>query len=175
MASSVTGNMVLSLAKGNTRMTNGNWLNAQAKSMIRRQAVRRPTKRLRGCPSQSSVQIAAGRTVEVRGVSVESLTPFRNMLVGGILEALDQPHRQAWAGRKAAIALGNLLTSAALLGIDACPMEGFMPAQYDEILNLEEQGLTAVAVCALGYRSENDVYAGLPKVRFPKERVLAHI
>ncbi|HEY5895226.1 MAG TPA: nitroreductase family protein, partial [Chthoniobacterales bacterium] len=47
--------------------------------------------------------------------------------------------------------MGNLLTSAALLGIDACPMEGFVPAQYDAILGLEAQGLTAVAVCTLGY------------------------
>ena len=124
---------------------------------------------------QTGVDAHIARTAEVRGVSVESLTPFRNMLVGGIVEALDQPRRQAWASRQAAIALGNLLTSAALLGIDACPMEGFVPAQYDAILKLEEQGLTAVAVCALGYRSEDDAYASLPKVRFPKERVLAHV
>jgi nitroreductase len=124
---------------------------------------------------ETGVDAHIARTAEVRGVSLESLTPFRNMLVGGIVEALDQPHRQAWASRQAAIALGSLLTSAALLGIDAWPMEGFVPAQYDAILKLEEQSLTAVVVCALGYRSEDDSYASLPKVRFPKERVLAHV
>lgn len=124
---------------------------------------------------ETDVDAHIARTAEVRGIPVESLTPFRHMLVGGIVEALDQPLRQAWAGRQTAIALGNLLTSAALLGIDACPMEGFVPAQYDAILGLEEESLTAVVVCALGYRSEDDAYANLPKVRFPKEKVLIHV
>ncbi len=108
-------------------------------------------------------------------MTVESLAPFRDMLVGGLVKAQDQPGRQAWAARQATIALGNLLTSAALLGIDACPMEGFVPAQYDAILGLEEKGLASVAICALGYRATTDAYAALRKVRFPKETVLFHV
>ncbi len=77
--------------------------------------------------------------------------------------------------RQVAIALGNLLTSAALLGIDACPMEGFVPEQYNSILGLAERGLSAVAICTLGYRSTSDAYAALLKVRFPKADVLIHI
>jgi len=50
------------------------------------------------------------------------------------VQAMDEKARDAWARNQAYIALGNLLTSAALLGIDACPMEGFDRAQYDEIL-----------------------------------------
>lgn len=123
----------------------------------------------------ADVDAHIARTAEVRGVSVESLAPFRGMLVGGIVDAMDPPARRAWAGRQAGIALGNLLTSAALLGIDACPMEGFLPPQYDEILDLSAQGLAAVAVCALGYRAATDAYATLPKVRFPKESVLLHV
>lgn len=115
------------------------------------------------------------QTAKVRGIPVESLAAFRGMLVGGIVNAMDDPARMAWAGRQAAIALGNLLTSAALLGIDACPMEGFVPAQYDEILGLKARGLAAVAICPLGYRAETDGYADLPKVRFPKEKVLLHV
>jgi nitroreductase len=125
--------------------------------------------------NEADVDAFIKRTAEVRGQTLESLAPFRGMLVGGIVQAMDTPTRNAWAGRQAAIALGNLLTSAALLGIDACPMEGFVPAQYDAILGLKEKGLSAVAVCALGYRSDSDAYAALPKVRFPKETVLFHI
>jgi nitroreductase len=125
--------------------------------------------------SEADVDAFIQRTAEVRGETLESLAPYRGMLVGGIVNAMDTPTRNAWAGRQAAIALGNLLTSAALLGIDACPMEGFVPAQYDAILGLKEKGLSAVAICALGYRSETDAYAALPKVRFPKETVLLHI
>ena len=73
------------------------------------------------------------------------------------------------------IALGNFMTAAALTGIDTCPMEGFVPAQYDEILGLREQGLTAAVACAAGYRAADDKYASLPKVRFPASKLIFHI
>lgn len=125
--------------------------------------------------NEADVDAHIAHTAEVRGIPVESLAGFRGMLVGGIVNAMDRPTLNAWAGRQVAIALGNFLTSAALLGIDACPMEGFVPAQYDEILGLGEKGLGAVALCTLGYRSEADTYATLPKVRFPRESVISHI
>jgi nitroreductase len=70
------------------------------------------------------------------------------------------------------IALGNLLTSAALLGIDACPLEGIEREQYDEILGLRRQGLNTVVAAAVGYRAATDKYASVAKVRFPKADVL---
>lgn len=123
----------------------------------------------------ADVDAHIARTAEVRHIPAESLAPFREMLVGGIVNAMDAPSRQAWATKQAGIALGNLLTSAALLGIDACPMEGFLPPQVDEILRLKEKGLTAVALCPVGYRSAADTYATLPKVRFPREKILLHV
>ena len=72
-------------------------------------------------------------------------------MVGSIVDGLEAVARSGWTARQAYIALGNFLTSAALLGVDACPMEGFDPAQYDEILGLDKQGLAAVAVAAAGY------------------------
>jgi len=124
---------------------------------------------------EADVDAHIDRTAQVRGVPVDSLKPFRDMLVGGIVQAKDDAARHAWAGRQAAIALGNLLTSAALLGIDACPMEGFVPAQYNSILGLNDKGLTSIALCTLGYRAAADAYAALPKVRFPKDQVVFHI
>lgn len=123
----------------------------------------------------AEVDAHIARTAEVRGIPADALAPFRDMLVGGIVQAKDDVSREAWAGRQATIALGVLLTSAALLGIDACPMEGFIPAQYDEILGLDKLGLTSVAICTLGYRSAEDAYAALPKVRFAKEDVFIRI
>ncbi len=73
------------------------------------------------------------------------------------------------------IALGNLLTSAALLGIDACPMEGFDRTQYDEILGLKAKGLASAVIATLGYRSATDKYASAPKVRFPKEQIFVQV
>ena len=112
---------------------------------------------------------------EVQGVSVEALAPLRGMLVGGIVQSMDEKARDAWARNQAYIALGNLLTSAAVLGIDACPMEGFDRAQYDEILGLTAKGFASAAIVTLGYRLPTDKYASAPKVRFPREQIFTRI
>ena len=112
---------------------------------------------------------------QTQGVPFEALAPLRSMLVGGIINALDEPARNAWARNQTYIALGNLLTSAALLGIDACPMEGFDRAQYDEILGLKTHGLASAVIATLGYRAPTDKYASSPKVRFPPEQIFLHI
>lgn len=124
---------------------------------------------------EADVDAFIHQTAATRSVPAESLAQYRGMLVGGIVQAMDEPARNAWARNQAYIALGNLLTSAALLGIDACPMEGFDHAQYDEILGLNQQGLATAAIAALGYRATSDKYAAAAKVRFPKEQVFAHI
>ncbi len=113
------------------------------------------------------------RTAEVRGSTVESLAGFRKMLVDTVIKG--NYGTPEWAARQAYIALGNFMTSAALLNIDTCPMEGFVPAEYDKILGLEAKGLASVVCCAAGYRSETDKYAHLAKVRFPASTVIEHI
>lgn len=125
--------------------------------------------------NEADVDAFIKHTAATRGVPVESLNPFRDMLVGGIVRALDEPGRDTWARNKAYIALGNFLTSAALLGIDACPMEGFDRAQYDQILGFHEQGFANAVIATLGYRATSDPYAAAPKVRFLKEQIFAHV
>ena len=107
------------------------------------------------------------RIVAVRGAPRESLGAYRAMMTGNLLSDAGQARVPHWAARQAYIALGNLLTSAAILGVDTCPIEGFSPAEFDKILGLTAQGYAAVVCCALGYRSADDKYASLPKVRFP--------
>ena len=77
-----------------------------------------------------------------------------------------------WSTRQTYIALGNFMTSAALLGVDTCAMEGIEPVNYDRVLGLSARGFTTVVACAAGYRSEADKYASLAKVRFPKSEIL---
>ncbi|MGH7969860.1 MAG: NAD(P)H-dependent oxidoreductase [Limisphaerales bacterium] len=125
--------------------------------------------------NEADVDAFISHTAATRGVPVESLAPFRDMLVGGIVKSMDEPGRDAWARNQAYIALGNLLTSSALLGIDACTMEGFNRAQYDEILDLNKQGFGSAVIATLGYRAPSDPYATAPKVRFPKEQIFAHV
>jgi len=125
--------------------------------------------------SEADVDAFIRQAAVTRGVPVESLAQYRGILVGGIVQAMDEQARNAWARNQAYIALGNLLTSAAILGIDACPMEGFDRAQYDEILGLNEQGFASAVIATLGYRTASDQYAGAPKVRFAKEQIFTHV
>jgi nitroreductase len=125
--------------------------------------------------SEADVDAHIKRVSEVQGTPIEALAPLRKMMVGGIVQRLDETARNAWARNQAYIALGNFLTSAALLGIDACPMEGFDRAQYDEILGLKAKGLASAVIATVGYRLPTDKYASAPKVRFPKEQVFISV
>ncbi len=115
------------------------------------------------------------RIAEVRGVRPESLQGFRDMLVGFLGQPGDRFNPTEWASRQVYIALGNFLTSAALMGLDACPLEGIEPARYDEILGLAGDGYRTVVVAAAGYRATGDKYAEAPKVRFDAEEVITRV
>lgn len=121
-------------------------------------------------PTVADAERHVARTAEVQGVPVESLQSFRKMVVG----VADKPGNEgsAWAARQAYIALGMFLTTAAMIGVDACPMEGFDPPKFDEILGLAAHGVKSFALAAAGYRAAHDKYAASPKVRFPTDEVI---
>ena len=112
------------------------------------------------------------RMAEVRNITVESLSGYRNMMVSDVVYGARSFSVNEWASRQAYIALGNFMTSAAVLGVDTCPMEGIDPIKYDKLLGLCEKGFATVVACAAGYRSADDKYASLTKVRFPKSEVV---
>ena len=114
------------------------------------------------------------RIVEVRGVAPESLAGYRK----GILAFLGQAPAERiadWSARQLYLALGQFMTSAAVLHVDTCPMEGIEPAKYDEILGLSAKGLATVVACGAGYRSPEDKYATAKKVRYPTESVVLRV
>ena len=114
------------------------------------------------------------RITEVRGQSRESLADYENTMKGAARRATDGGYVETWNSRQAYIAFGFLLETAALLGIDATPMEGFDAAQFNEILGLEDY--SAVAVAALGYRDAgNDWLVNLPKVRKAEGELIERI
>ena len=115
------------------------------------------------------------RMAEVRGISVDDLAGFANMVKGYITEPPNNINIDEWAARQTYIALAFFLNSAAMLGIDTCAMEGFNPTKYDEILGLSAKGYSAVVLCAAGYRADDDKYATLAKVRYPTEDVIDYI
>ncbi len=112
------------------------------------------------------------RIAQVRGVDRGSLAGFEGVMVGNLVDGPRAAAIDQWAARQTYIALGNFMTSAALLGVDTCPLEGLDPATYDAILGLEAEGYATVCACAAGYRSGEDKYASLPKVRFPESELI---
>ena len=114
------------------------------------------------------------RIAEVRGATRESLLDYENVMKGSAKKAVDGGYIETWNSRQAYIALGFLLETAALLGIDATPMEGFDPVQFNEILGLTDYSVTAIA--ALGYRdAEHDWLAPLAKVRKPDHEIIQRV
>ena len=120
---------------------------------------------------ESDVQAYVEETAQTRGEAVENLEGYKQMMLGA-LKGKDAAAMATWSAEQVYLALGVLLSAAAVNGVDACPMEGFDPAQYDEILGLKEKGLRSVVICALGYRSESDKYSSAKKVRFSKETLV---
>jgi nitroreductase len=110
------------------------------------------------------------RAAVARGVSRESLAP-RQAQIWAYINRFDVPQRKAWAEKQAYLALGFLLSAAAQLEIDACPMEGFDKAAVDEILQLRQKGLAATVLVAIGKRSPSDTVVSLPKVRKSLEAI----
>lgn len=120
------------------------------------------------------IDIWIARMAEAQDKNPADLAPLQGM-IAGFAETMSCEARHAWNTRQVYIALGQLMTSAALLGIDTCPMEGISAPAYDRILGLEGSGYATAVACALGYRSETDRYANVPKARFERSRVIKHI
>ena len=116
-----------------------------------------------------------GSTVAARGGTAESLKAYRDIMAGFAGKAAKEGWLREWAVRQVYIALGNFMTSAAMLGVDTCPMEGISPADYDKILGLEGTEFETVVACAAGYRAGDDKYATAPKVRYPASEIIQHI
>lgn len=121
---------------------------------------------------QPEIDRLIARIQEVRGTPPERLSGLRKMMTDTLVSGPFRPVINEWAVRQVYIALGNFMTSAALLGVDTCPMEGFDAGRFDEILELPSRGLSAAVCCAAGYRLETDRYATLPKVRHPRSELI---
>ncbi len=120
---------------------------------------------------EAHVQRYVEKTAEVRLVSLEDLSGFKNMMMGDIKNRTKEG-LETWMAKQVYIALGFMLHTAAIMKIDTCPMEGFDPKQFDDILGLEKMGLNSVVLCAIGYRKETDKTSLMKKTRFSKEEVV---
>lgn len=111
---------------------------------------------------------------DIRGVQEESIADFRAFLKNTI-ENQSKEQIEESAKYQAYIALGNLMTVCAFEGIDSCPMEGFIPTKFDEVLNLSKHNLKSVLLLPVGFRAEDDLMSKLKKVRSTLEESILTI
>ena len=124
--------------------------------------------------STADVDSWINRIVQVRGGTPEQSTGYRKLMIGDIVEGPRAQYSGEWAARQVYIALGQFMLAAASLSIDTCPMEGFVPTKYDEILKLNGTGWTTTVLCPCGYRSIDDHHAKTPKIRFDTKQIIEH-
>lgn len=115
------------------------------------------------------------KTADIRKIDVKTLTGYKNVMVGDLLKGPRNQTIEHWAQRQVYIAMGFIMETAAMLGIDSCPMEGLDPKGYDKVLGLESSGFCTVAAVACGYRHPEDKYQNIPKVRFDREDVFTYL
>ncbi len=111
---------------------------------------------------------------QTRGIETQALEGYKNMQKNFLIDAFDQNKRNIWATNQAYIALGTALAQASVLGLDACPMEGFDRAGYDKTLGLQNKHLSSVVVLAVGKRSEEDQTQHYKKVRRPIDQMVIY-
>lgn len=111
---------------------------------------------------------------ETRNQPLEAFDGLRDMIKNSVLTFSDEV-KEVWASRQAYIAIGNLLSAAAELKIDTCPMEGFNPDEFDELLDLKSKHLKSVALTTIGYRSDKDQLKDAKKVRKSNEELFTII
>ncbi len=125
--------------------------------------------------TEADVDAFFNQMVSERGADAKVLEPYRQMMIGGVVKGKDLAGQREWAARQCYIALGQFMASAAVLGVDTCAIEGLDAAKYDEILGLAGSGYQTVMACAAGYRSAEDKYAAMKKIRYPAARVIAKV
>jgi len=111
---------------------------------------------------------------QIRETPDEVINPFKKFLTAEIAKKTPE-ELLIWNKNQAYLALGNLLTVCAAEQIDSCPMEGFVPEKYDEILKLGAHNLTSVLVLPVGFRADDDYMKDLKKVRRNIEDVIIEI
>ena len=111
---------------------------------------------------------------DTRDIDLNNLQGYGDFMKSKLLDLPDNI-KENWSARQTYLALGNLLSAAANLKIDACPMEGFEAEVYNELLGLNDKELNTSVVAAIGYRAEEDDTQHYKKVRQSKELLFTHI
>lgn len=124
--------------------------------------------------NRSQVDKYINLRADIQGIPSEDLKGYGDFMVRKLGEK-SLREQEEWTARQTYLALGNLLAACAELKIDACPMEGFKPDAYNEILGLSAMGLNASVLATIGYRSAEDESQYEKKVRKPVKELFEEL
>lgn len=117
--------------------------------------------------TEERIKAVFNHTNNERGLPESTTADYVNRLVS-IYTSKTEEENFHHAAKQSYIGFGVALTEAAILKVDATPMEGFDPEKVDELLGLREQGLRSTTLLPLGYRdTAGDWLVNLKKVRTP--------
>jgi len=119
---------------------------------------------IESCINEAYIESYFKRVIDIRKTDPIVLESFKESIIDEFSE-MSNTSIINWSKNQAYLALGNLMTVCSVEGIDSCPMEGFLPEKYDEILDLKSKNLKSVLVMPVGYRSVNDQFSSFKKVR----------
>lgn len=122
----------------------------------------------------SNVADYFNRVKKERNTPDEILKPFRDFLMNDFDNKSNIEKHKSFINQTY-IALGNLLTVCALEKIDACPMEGFNPSKFDEVLKLNDKNLKSALLLPVGFRADDDFMAKEKKVRKSLSEIIIEI
>ena len=123
---------------------------------------------------ETEIDVSIANTTKTRELPADALKGYGDFMKSKIV-ALPEDVRNTWASKQTYLALGNLMNAASELKIDVTPMEGFEPAQVNEILGLGKLGLNATLLATIGYRHEEDATQHYAKVRKSNEELFINL
>jgi nitroreductase len=107
-----------------------------------------------------------------REMPQESLDFYLDLYARHLADVLSTDDKTyCWTARQTYIALGNMMTAAAYIGIDSCPIEGFEKEKVEEILGLDTKKYQVSVIVPFGYR----LNAQSEQLRLPFEEVVEFI
>jgi nitroreductase len=107
-----------------------------------------------------------------KGFPAEKLEFYMGIYASHLKDTLNSDENiYSWTARQSYIALGNMMTAAAIKGIDSCPVEGFEKENVEKVLELDTSTFQVACVLPFGYRLNEQSL----QVREPLENIVEFI
>jgi len=107
-----------------------------------------------------------------RDLPPERIEAYNNLYAEFLSDTFSSDEKTfCWGARQTYIALANMMTGAASIGIDSCPIEGFEKEKVEALLALDTSKWQVSVLCAFGYRAQEQP----PHIRLDFDEVVTFL